>query len=521
MLAAHYLSAHQAAPEGAEGEAVAVQAKLALRGAADRARALGSHEQVLVYLDQARSVATDPIERTDLLEQMGVAADAMGRFEAAEAILRETVDDRRQIGDRPAIARTIVTLASSMISAYHIAEAQAILQAAEQEFANAPDDPAYVGIVAQLARGHYLASEDAAAVAVADRAIASADRHDIMDVVADLLVTKGGALCSVNREIEGLALLRAGLDLALREGMNLTALRAYVNLTVFLVWIDPAEGFAAARAGMDLATRIGNRSQWIVLAANGSEIAQRTGDWDWWRRSLAELADIDVEAADRFSFLGSRLVLDSLTGASVGEGLAEIAGIFEAQDEAMTVGELERVKAWLAFIDGEYRSAIELAIASGDHYSSNVIGGRQLAGRAALWSGDERTAASCLSQVLELSRRGTAIEVGCTNLRAGVDALGGRRLEAMAGYRSAMARWQDLGLEFDRALCGMDAVILLGPGDPEVDAMGEEARSILTRLGAAPLLARLEAAMGAAPQVDPATSPAGRAAVGEEASTAV
>ena len=51
--------------------------------------------------------------------------------------------------------------------------------------------------------------------------------------------------------------------------------------------------------------------------------------------------------------------------------------------------------------------------------------------------------------------------------------------------------------------------------------MGEEARSILTRLGAAPLLARLEVAMGAAPQVDPATSPAGRAAVGEEASTAV
>ena len=49
VLAAHYLAAHQAAPEGAEGEAVAVQAKLALRGAAERARALGSHEQVLVY----------------------------------------------------------------------------------------------------------------------------------------------------------------------------------------------------------------------------------------------------------------------------------------------------------------------------------------------------------------------------------------------------------------------------------------------------------------------------------------
>ena len=56
VLAAHYLAAYQAAPDGEEGEAVAIQAKLALRGAADRARALGSHEQVLGFLDQARSV---------------------------------------------------------------------------------------------------------------------------------------------------------------------------------------------------------------------------------------------------------------------------------------------------------------------------------------------------------------------------------------------------------------------------------------------------------------------------------
>ena len=41
-LAAHYLDAWHAAPEGPEGEAVAVQARLALRGAAERAASLGS-----------------------------------------------------------------------------------------------------------------------------------------------------------------------------------------------------------------------------------------------------------------------------------------------------------------------------------------------------------------------------------------------------------------------------------------------------------------------------------------------
>ena len=49
VLAAHYLAAYQAAPDGEEGEAVAIQARLALRGAADRARALGSYDQVLGF----------------------------------------------------------------------------------------------------------------------------------------------------------------------------------------------------------------------------------------------------------------------------------------------------------------------------------------------------------------------------------------------------------------------------------------------------------------------------------------
>ena len=44
-LAGHYLAAHRNAPEGAEADAVAAQARIALRAAAERAAALGSHEQ--------------------------------------------------------------------------------------------------------------------------------------------------------------------------------------------------------------------------------------------------------------------------------------------------------------------------------------------------------------------------------------------------------------------------------------------------------------------------------------------
>src|SRR6185436_10112544 len=62
-LAEHYVSAYKAQPEGPEGEAVAAQARVALRGAADRARALGSFLQATRFLEMALEVTTDPKEQ--------------------------------------------------------------------------------------------------------------------------------------------------------------------------------------------------------------------------------------------------------------------------------------------------------------------------------------------------------------------------------------------------------------------------------------------------------------------------
>ena len=58
-LAAHYVAAYEAVPEGPEGDALAVQARLALTGAADRAVALGSPEQAMTFLTQAAAVTTE------------------------------------------------------------------------------------------------------------------------------------------------------------------------------------------------------------------------------------------------------------------------------------------------------------------------------------------------------------------------------------------------------------------------------------------------------------------------------
>ena len=59
-LAIHYLEAYRAAPDGPEGEAAAVQARIALRAAAERAESLGAVAQAIDLLRAARDVARDP-----------------------------------------------------------------------------------------------------------------------------------------------------------------------------------------------------------------------------------------------------------------------------------------------------------------------------------------------------------------------------------------------------------------------------------------------------------------------------
>ena len=73
-LAEHYLAAYRAQPDGPEGAAVAAQARLALRGAADRARSLGSYVQATRFLEQALEVTTDPAEEAQLHAAAGRAS---------------------------------------------------------------------------------------------------------------------------------------------------------------------------------------------------------------------------------------------------------------------------------------------------------------------------------------------------------------------------------------------------------------------------------------------------------------
>jgi len=91
--------------------------------------------------------------------------------------------------------------------------------------------------------------------------------------------------------------------------------------------------------------------------------------------------------------------------------------------------------------------------------------------------------------------RGEALTRDLQALAGGIAALEGRRTEALAQFREAMAGYRALDLAFDEALTALDMVELLGADEAELRAAADSARATLTRLGATPLLERLDAGL--------------------------
>ncbi len=99
-LAEHYLAAYRAHPEGPEGDAVAAQARVALRGAADRARSLGSFVQAMRFLESALEVTTDPDEQRQLHAAAGDAGLFAGLVDETTAHTERALELARAGGDR-------------------------------------------------------------------------------------------------------------------------------------------------------------------------------------------------------------------------------------------------------------------------------------------------------------------------------------------------------------------------------------------------------------------------------------
>jgi class 3 adenylate cyclase/tetratricopeptide (TPR) repeat protein len=495
-LAGHYLAAHRNAPEGAEADAVAVQARIALRAAAERASALGSPDQALTFLDQALTVTTDPGERAELLERAGEAAAAAGRHEAAERHLRLAIAAQRELSDRTATTAATAALGRALLSGWRAPEALALLEPAVDEFADLAADPAGVALGGQLARAYCLTENHRRAIEVADQVLAAAEHADLLAIVADTLVTKGVALGFLSRPIEGLALLTAGQHLA--ETHGLAANRAYLahnNRSIIEGTRDPRAALEIARAGLARARLLGRRGVIAALLGNAAWFALRTGDWPWAVAELEAALAEEFEGPNLATLPGNQVLFGALRGEPVTDQLDEVIRLIGDSDDPRMLSLGAELDAYVAFAAGRLGDARTAWRRFAELQVGSLPEALPPAARAALWAGDGGAARHDLVALDSSGFHGPAVEADRRTMRAGIAALEGRTAEALSLYREALHAWRDLGLAWDEALCGLDMATLLDPAEPEVHAAAESAREILVRLEAAPFIARLDAAL--------------------------
>jgi len=505
-LADHVQAAYRNTPPGPEADALAAQARTALRAASDRATALGSHAQALAFLEQALEITTDPADRAQLHASARAAAEEDLDPKAAISHAEAAVQERRRTGDRQAIALAIADWASAIrLWLKDPKRALAILTEAWAEFSDLEQTPAGVALMHAIARTHHWATNDAAgAVPWFDRLLPIAERLGLLEATAWGIHGRGMALIETGRPREGMVLLRGAHELAVANDLRDVEFDARIFMTYVEQWGEPATGLALARDGLEIAKRRGSRLYGSMMVGNGSMCALRTGDWDWAAGLLDEWVALESAAIPRGEFFADRAILRSFRGEDAAADLAAAARIrLEGRNVWSEVGSWELLAgAWAAFVAGRpdevRRLREEHAVESLSNF--NLLGCPLLV-RGALWAGDAAGAASAFASMeasLDASGYlGPALAADRLVARAGIDALEGRGPAALAGYREALRAYRKLGLAFDEAAGAVDMAVLLPSPErdaPDVVTAIAAARETLVRLGARPFLARLDRA---------------------------
>ncbi|MFN8520707.1 MAG: AAA family ATPase [Chloroflexota bacterium] len=495
-LAVQYLAAHANATGDDEAAALAVQARIALRAAADRARSLGSFEQAASFLRQALAVTIDEREAAEMLEDAGEALSRAGLASEAEAVLRDALARQEALGDRPAAARVTAALAAAIQSSGQWRDALEILEPASEAFADLGDaERGLMLLLGQLARAHMFGERHQRAVDVADRVLRSAELADAVDIVADVLVTRGSALCLLGQPYSGLGAIQAGHDLALANQQQVTVLRALNNLTAYGGLSDPRNALDAALSGLAHARRAGERSMVAYLGGNAVEVATDIGAWDVAQREVDLLmADHAFGDEDRAVALSGAIPFLAFRGEDPTELMRLVATV-----DAAIVPDVAGVRASLQLVQGDLEAArlgyLEAAAASRLNAADSYL----QASRLAILLGKADALRASLAGFRGVGLRGRAIPGYLAELEAGVAALEGRPTEARAGFEEALRRFRDLDLPFQCAVAAISMGAALGIADPAVRPALDEGRAILVRLGAVTFLRIVDRLLAEAP----------------------
>jgi tetratricopeptide (TPR) repeat protein len=507
VLASHYLAAHEASEAGPEADALAVQARLALRGAAERAAALGGHAQALVYLEQALAVSTDPGERATLLHLASESANASGHDAKAQDYARQVIDYHASVGDEASRMRAVGLLGRVLLDNGHLDEAVEFMEG--ELSGEVSDSPDSAQVLANLSRAYMRTDKNQDSVDAADRALKIADRLNMERVVAEAFINKASSLHRLGRIREAVALHQAALAIADRHGFAEQQLRGRNNYSVSQIELEPTKALQTIHEAIDLARRLGQRGMYNWLIGTGAMYSASIGTG--WERAL-ELEQ-EVLASSPIPYDRARALLtSSLLHARRGDPI-DMALLREATagiTDGQVVGGFDFVQAEVALTENRWADAHSLSFRALTEWVDSTGLVMQPALHAAAVTKRAGDAQEIKAR-MDAHASGTPTADAMRAWTDGVvDALTGSAAEALREIRMAYEATISLGFAFDAATIVIDALRLF-PDEAEVHAWVPAARAILEELRAKPYLRMLDEALQAAGQpTRPGVRPAGR-----------
>ncbi len=514
VQAGHYLAAFEASTPGEEADAVAAQARVALRGAAERAAALGAHDQAVAYAQQALEVTSDPTEQAELLLQSASSADFAGHYEQSESLARQARERFESSGDAAGAGRASAQLGLTLIDAGRVGDAVPVLEAGVAGLQKGVDDEVRAAILTNLSRALFRNDQPARAIEVADLALAIAEHLDLEELIAEAFNNKAAALGYVGRNRESIALMEAAVRTAQQGGFLAAELRARNNLASTIGGDDVKRALTEIEASLELAERSGNRimTTWQVgtLAFYRYQAAVA---WDDAQARL-EASIVDrSEPADRHRALSIIALYQIARGEPVEALLGQLDELSTGLADPFVQGVTEWLHGELAFSTGDFPRAYDAYLRAADKSTTLDAYLMAVASRAAAWQGDPvrlREASERLDANPDVTLYAKA---GRLEGHACLTALDGDIPAAVGGFVAALRSFAQVGVRFDQALCALTFVHAVGPGVPEARAAAEEARATFESVSARPYLERLDAELARPPTAPMRSSPKNSAPV--------
>ena len=504
VLATHYLEAFRAAPEGDEGAALAAQARVALRAAADRARRLHSSEQARDYFEQAMAVTFDEADLNDLRMQAATSAWAAGDYAAAESHQRAALDWARTNGDPSLVAALTSRFGAMLLELSRVDEGMQLLMAALDE----PGVPArlQVELTGQVARGHLFRNESELGLAAASRALEAAEQLEVSELSLQLLITKSWALSQVGQFREAIALVIGARQMADDEDQMWPRVRARFNLSSFSILDDPYRGLQIALEGVAIDKQFG--IAYASMAGNAAQNALLIGDLDEVMRLAADVPNL--KAAIMAAIHGVTAVAVALRGdeAAAHSELAVFQELMLGSTSAQDTANLRYVEAWLALARGSTGEARRLAIQSRDAFSGeSAQTSTVLAAHSDLLSGNLDLVEEDLAWLEKHRFAARWLEISRRSIDAGRMALEGQTDESLVAYRRVIDEWRAQDLRLDLAFTLFERALLLGRQDNSAAAGRAEAAELFAAMGADGLIERLESGAPRQMTVKPSPEP--------------